>query len=190
MGIDTKSVESFMKKKGFIMERMKKVEGAPVEAELYGFREGRSLWKFFPFEDHFFFYDFNDAGLNTSANLLACHNSARAWVDKRFKWPKWMRYKVPNIVTVVFSEGGFSDEMKDAVSQHAPYGVGGEKHSMHLIDTSGKKLYSAGIERTRGSAVVGGAAASVTIAPANVNPNNRAYHLIMEMVKEIFQFNK
>ena len=185
-----KTVELFMGKKGFTMERMKKVEGAPVEAMVYGFREGHSLWKFFPFEDHFFFYDFNDAGVNNSGNLLACHNAARAWVDKRFKYPKWMRYKVPNIVTVVFSTGGFSDDMKEAVSQHTPYGVGGEKHSMHLIDTSTKKYYSAGVESTRASAISGGAAASVTIAPANVNPNNRAYHLIKDMLKEIFQFNK
>ena len=190
MGIDTKSVELFMEKKGFAMERMKKVEGASVEAVLYGFREGRSFWKFFPFEDHFFFYDLNDAGVNNTGSLLACHNAARAWVDKRFKYPKWMRYKVPNIVTVVFSTGEFSDEMKEAVSQHAPYGVGGEKHSMHLVDLSAKKYYSAGIESTRASAVSSGAAASVTIAPANVNPNNRAYHLIKDMLKEIFQFNK
>jgi hypothetical protein len=187
---DAGLIESFMGKKGFRIERMKKIEGAPVEPVLYGFREGHSLWKFFPFEDHFFFYDFNDAGVNNSGNLLACHNAAREWVDKRLRYPKWMRYKVPNIVTVVFSAGGFSEDMKKAVSEHAPYGVGGEKHSMHLIDTSAKKYYSAGIESTRASAVSSGAAASVTIAPANVNPNNRAYHLIKDMLKDIFQFNK
>lgn len=186
MSFDMKSVEIFVEKRGFRTERMKRVEGAPFEAALYGFREGHSLWKLFPFEDHFFFYDFSESGRNNAANLQGLHDSARAWVDSRFKVPRWRRYRVPNIVTVAFSGSGFSDDMKKLVSKHAPYGVGGEKHSMYLIDTSEKRLYSAGIERTRGSAVIGGTAASVSIAPANVNPVNRAYHLLSDMMKEIF----
>lgn len=184
--MDFDSIEQFIRQRGFMPERGKRIENSPLSADIYGFREGHSLWKLFPYEDHFFFYNLNDSSINNQENLLACHTAERNWVDARFKYPKWMRYKVPSIVTVMFSEKGFSDEMIKAVSKHAPYGVGGEKHAMFLINTTEKRLYSAGIEKTSSTAVIGGAAASVTIAPSNINPVNRAYHLISEMISELF----
>ncbi len=183
--MDFDSIELFIRQRGFMPEKGKRIENAPIAADLYGFREGHSMWKLFPYEDHFFFYNLNDSSINNQETLLACHAAERDWVDKRFKYPKWMRYKVPGIITVMLSENGFSHEMKNAVSKHAPYGVGGEKHAMYLIDTTEKKLYSAGIEETSSTAVVGGAAASVKIAPSNINPVNRAYHLITDMMNEV-----
>jgi len=176
--------EAFMLNKGFIVERMKSVYSScgNETAELYAFIEGSSLWKFFPFEDHIFFYDL-DVKIRKSADGMSnLHSISRSWVDARFKIPKWRRYKVPNIVTVGYSSGGFDREMISLVSKHPPYGVGGEKHSMFLVDISERTFYSAGIEKTSATAVTGGAVASVTISPGRVNPSNRAYHLINELV--------
>ena len=168
----------FLEQKRFSIESNKSLESGDA-ADFYAFREGRSLWKFFPYEDHFFLYDFDSPGRNNAENLIRLHNCARAWVNIRFSLPKWMRYKVPNIVTIAFSSQGFSDEMKSMVSAPAPYGVGGEKHSMILIDVRDKSMYSQGIQWT--SARSGGV--SVTLAPKEVDPGNRAYHLMNEFVK-------
>jgi hypothetical protein len=171
------SAGTFLEQKGFRIEGNKSLETGDT-VDLYAFRVGHSLWKFFPYEDHFFLYDFNDPGKNNAGNLKKIHESARVWVNARFSLPKWMRYKVPNIVTIAFSSHGFSEEMKSMVAIPAPYGVGGEKHSMILIDTVNKVMYSQGIQRT--SARPGGV--SVTLAPKEVDPGNRAYHLMNEFV--------
>lgn len=172
------SAGTFLVQKGFRVENNKSI-GFEGTAALYGFREGHSLWKFFPYEDHFFFYDFDSPGWNNAGMLARLHNCGREWVNSRFKTPKWMRYKVPNIVTIAFSSQGFSEEMKSMVSEPAPYGVGGEKHSMILIDTVNKTMYSQGIQHTRGRS----GSVSVTLAPKEVDPGNRAYHLMNEFVQ-------
>jgi len=181
-----KQIESagiFLEQKGFRIENIKSLGTENIIVDLYGFREGRSFWKFFPYEDHFFLYDFDASGRNNAGNLAHLHSIAREWVNERFSLPKWMRYKVPNIVTIAFSSQGFSDEMRSMVAIPAPYGVGGEKHSMILIDIVNKTMYSQGIQHTRASGISGGVSASVSLAPKEIDPGNRAYHLINEFVK-------
>ncbi|PKL17163.1 MAG: hypothetical protein CVV49_12585 [Spirochaetae bacterium HGW-Spirochaetae-5] len=180
------SAGKFLEEKGFRIEKSKIIDPGNITVDLYGFREGHSLWKLFPFEDHFFIYNLDESDLKSTEAFSNLHNTARIMVNSRFSKPKWMRYKVPNIITVGISNSAFPKEMKTMVSIPAPYGVGGEKHSMYLIDISEKKLYSAGIQRTSATAVTGGTAASVSLAPKNIDPTNRAYHLISEFLQTIF----
>lgn len=178
------SAGAFLVQKGFQVEKNKTL-GDDKIVDLYAFREGHSLWKFFPYEDHFFLYDFNDTYNNNTTVLARLHELARLLVDASFSLPKWMRYKVPNIVTIAFSSQGFSEEMKSMVSTPAPYGVGGEKHSMILIDTFNKIMYSQGIQHTRASSISGGISVSVSLAPKEIDPSNRAYHLINDFIKSV-----
>lgn len=56
--------------------------------------------------------------------------------------------------------------------------AGHRRHSMILIDTADKTMYSQGFQRS--SARTGGV--SVTPAPKEVDPGNRAYHLMNEFM--------
>ncbi len=168
--------EEFFASKAFQCEKDKSFPEFAFTADLYAFARGRSLGFLFPYEDHFFFQILNAAGSNSPENISKLHDGARKYVNARFRLPRAMRYKVPNIVTVAISETSFPPESIRLALKKTPDIVGGERHSIFLLDLLQKKIISQGTE----AQYVEG----FPVQFNKVSPINRAYHLIHSAAKK------
>ena len=179
------TIRNFLTQKGYGVETSKRFQDPQFSTDLYATFKGYGLWKLFPFEDHIFVYDLSGSASKTKDKLSELHEFARKYVNAQFKTPKWMRYKVPNIVTVIFANDGFPDDMIEYASKESPYGVGGEKHSMHLVDLLNKKVHNQGLQTVR-VGMIAGSTAPLSVTHKKVNPTNRVFFLIEEMSKKLF----
>jgi hypothetical protein len=146
-------------------------------ADLYALKKGRSLGIFFPYEDHLFFHALDAREANDAARIRALHEGERSYVNSLFKLPRALRYKVPNIVTVGVSAGGFSGEVIDYAKAPQVSIVGGEKHSVILIDLANRSIISQGMETTY--------ARGIGITFRQVNPTNRAQVLVADLARTV-----
>lgn len=150
-------------------------DGAYVEADLYALKRGRSLGPFFPYEDHLFFHALFGASGLSRANVEHLHEKARAYVNGFFKVPRSLRYKVPNIVTVVVTRDEPPGDLREFILSPGRDVVGGETHSVLLVKLPEQELLSRGLETTRTS--------SGSMTSRHVNPLNRALLLIQDLLE-------
>ncbi len=146
-------------------------------ADMYAQKKGRSLGIFFPYEDHLFFHYLEGTTLRVGAHIEILHEKARKYVNSFFKLPRALRYKVPNIVTVALSGEGFPREMIDYARKPKTNLIGGERHSVILVDLRDRKFISADLETTYSG--------GIGITFKQVNPNNRAIMIIHEMMSSM-----
>jgi len=78
--------------------------------------------------------------------LARVHEAERQFVNARYKLPKMLRYKVPNIVTVFIASSGFSPEVSEYGSENTIDPIGGERHQVILVDLGRNNIVSQGTE--------------------------------------------
>lgn len=150
-----------------------------LSVELFARSSGRSLWIFFPYDDFYFFHDFTDKDTQSRRELEELHEKARSYVNSLYRFPRWMRYRVPNISTIAVSGRGFGIDQERYVHSLKPPLTGGERHSVFLADLVNRRLISAGFEVT--------AADMVAITFRKVNPHNRAHGMLSGLCAEYFR---
>lgn len=151
---------------------------AALAADFHACESGRSLGIFFPYDDYYFFHDFSGRDTESRRELEELHETARSYVNTLYRFPRWMRYRVPNISTVAISDKGFGTDCQRYVHSLKPVPIGGEIHSVFLVDLLNRRLVSAGLEVT--------AVEMVAITFKKVNPHNRAHGRLMEICAEYF----
>lgn len=147
-------------------------------ADLFAQLFGRSLWVFFPYDDYYFFHDFTGRDTGSRCELADLHEKARSHVNALYRFPRWMRYRVPNISTVAVSERGFGTDQEKYVHSLRPPWTGGERHSIFLADLANRRLISAGLEVT--------SVEMVAITFSRVNPHNRAHGMMVGLCAGYF----
>ncbi len=175
-------VMPFLQKEDYLVELNKKFEGLPRAVDVYATKQGHNLarLKLLASCDYIFFHDLNNSEY-PGETLKIVHDAERDYVNGLFKIPRPFRLKVPNIVTVFVSSAGFSEEQISYVQKPTNYDNvwGGEKHSVHLIDTKSKKVYGQVVERI---SVVGRGAYTF----GKANPTNRARTLILGLAEQVW----
>lgn len=151
-------------------------------ADFFALKTGKSLGPFFPYEDYFFFHVMQRADKNDREELARIHEAARAYVNSKYKVPRVLRLKVPNIITIAVSETSFPIDAVKYAKEDTTVITGGEKHSIYLVDLLKKGIVSQGIEITHSD--------GIPFVFNNVNPTNRAFHAVSELVKDFLDKNK
>jgi len=149
-------------------------QAAGIACDLYAKTSGRSLGIFFPYDDYYFFHEFTGRDTGSGGEIGALHEEARNRVHGLYRFPRWMRYRVPNIATVAVSEKGFGIEAERFVHGIKQPITGGERHSVFLVDLVNRRLVSTGLETTTTN--------TVAITFKQVNPHNRAHGVIQELL--------
>jgi hypothetical protein len=170
-----RSSKDYFEQSGFTCQAPGVFPKESFTADLYAFAKGRSLGIFFPYEDHFFLHLFEDDRTNTYENISLLHEKAREYVNSRFPVPRALRYRVPNIVTVAVSERSFPPETARFASEKTPDLVGGERHSVFLVDLLQRWIVSQGREKQK--------IEGFSVEFKKVSPINRANHMVSEMVR-------
>ncbi len=162
----------------FAAERGAAFPMGDLSADLFARKSGRSLGVFFPYDDYYFFHDFSGRERETRVKMEALHEKARSYVNSLYRFPRWMRYRVPNVSTVAVSEKGFGIDCGRYVHSIRQPAVGGERHSVFLVDLQNRRLVSAGLEVTDTE--------MVAITFKQVNPRNRAHGVLMDLCADFF----
>lgn len=144
-----------------------------VPATAHFTKRVRNLGPFFPCTDFVFLFDVSSRG--SQLRFPEWHEQARRSAEEQFRLPRALRYRIPNTVSIGFSDAGLTEEaiaFAESDKLESPL-IGGHKHSAYLFDTQAERLYSPGLEVTPGrygSRNVSG-----------VNPTNRMYLLLCEV---------
>ncbi len=145
-------------------------------SDIFAFRRGRNF--VFPQRDYFFFHDID--GRNIDAGLArTLHEEARKYVNSGYKMPKALRFTVPNIASVFYSNGKISGEMIELASKSTRSAIGGEIQQIFFVDSDRKIFYSQGTNTVR--AMVEGV--SVRMKFNKIDPQNRAYYIIENLLR-------
>lgn len=130
--------------------------------------------------DYLFIHDFDEYPQQLS-DMKRMHEEARKYVNAFYKVPKALRLKVPNIVTLFVSSKGFDEEMQKWVEQPTRSAIGGEIHSICLIDINLMCSYGQDISRTR----VTSGTVRLNVEFKEIDPQNRTFYLLNEMMKQL-----
>jgi len=149
-------------------------------AELLAVKEGKGFF-FLPYVDYYFFY--KDSLLNplTAAKVARLHELDRIFANSQFKWPKALRIKIPNIVTVIIAEGPFPKEAIDLALKATASLIGGERHQIVLIDLLNKQFFCQAPEVY---SVYG-----LTLNFKKINSLNRPIYFLKEILMALADFN-
>jgi len=123
----------YLDSRKFMCQTSFPIPGIGQAVELFAVKTGRSFGPFFPYEDCLFFHDFSRLPKDREG-LARVHEAERQFVNARYKLPKMLRYKVPNIVTVLIASAGFSPEVSEYASENTIDPIGGERHQVILVD--------------------------------------------------------
>jgi hypothetical protein len=142
-------VESYWASGTATVEKEKQFANPRLQTDLLVKRTGSSAGPFLPYEDYFFFH-FQERSCSKEA-LALLHQNARHYVNSLYKTSPLLRYKIPNIITVIVATQDFPpDLMAFAKTDKNPW-TGGEKNSVFLIDISSKTIISEDLKMIRGS---------------------------------------
>jgi hypothetical protein len=168
-------LSAFLRENGYAVEQ----QPQPVPARLFAVKRGHSLGIFLPYTDYLFVHEFDETETRDVTRLRALHEQARDYAGSQMRVPKALRYRVPNAVTMAVSETGFSEEMLAyAKESKLKLGVGGERHSVYLLDLAGRRLVSQGLEATPGR--------YGATTDTSVNPTNRVFRMLAGFAQRLF----
>lgn len=88
-------------------------------------------------------------GVLSLKQVKKTHDTSKKEANKQYRMPKALRLNVPNINSVFICNSSISQDVIDFVSTHKSNFIGGEQESIFVIDQSNKRLYCAGIEKTK-----------------------------------------
>lgn len=155
----------------FVIEE--KCNVADFVVDLYAFRKYNFVGR-----DYLFIHFVNGPELDYSS-ASAIHEAERAHVNAFYKWPRTLRLKVPNILTVFISVWPFTIETLNLSAQNGRPWQGGEIHTTHFIELKGKHYTGPGQNTVH---VKGG-----RFTFKETDPQNRALHLINNLAKQLFR---
>lgn len=144
-------------------------------ADLFGHRKGKNF--VFPQRDYFFFHDIDKRKLDLNL-VTKLHKEAREYVNGLYKMPKALRFTVPNIASIFFSQEFVPGEIINLASQNTRSAIGGEIQQIFAIDFKAKRIYSQGTNTVR--ARVEGV--SVKMKFNKIDPQNRVYYIIEKLI--------
>ena len=151
-------------------------------ADLYIFRKGKNF--LFPQRDYFFIYDIGGEEITKNA-MSEKHEAARNFVNAMYKMPKALRFSVPNICSVFIGSKGFSEDVINLAEYNTRTVIGGEIHTIYLIDLMNKVFYGQGINRV--PFVVDGIRTGLKLEFKKIDPQNRAFYFVQELAKVIIK---
>lgn len=169
------SSREYLEQLGYVCEAHRQFPEDSFTADLYAFTKGRSLGIFFPYEDHLFVHFCGNDATSSVETIGRLHEKARQYVNRRFPLPRVLRYKVPNIVSVAVSERSFPPETARFAAEKTIDLVGGERHSIILVDLLQKRLVTQGRERQN--------VEGLSVEFRKISPINRAYYLVADLVR-------
>ena len=169
------NIESVLKQEKF--ETKNDFAFGTVYADLFAFRKGKNF--VFPQRDYFFFHDIDKRRLDVNL-ITKLHKEARDYVNGLYKIPKVLRFTVPNIASVFYSNEFITGEIINLAEQNTRSGIGGEIQQIFAIDFKAGRFYSQGINTVRAMAE----GASVKMKFNKIDPQNRAYYLIERILKD------
>lgn len=147
-----------------------------VYADLFAFRKGKNF--VFPQRDYFFIHNIDSRKID-AVLVSKLHEEARDYVNSLYKMPKALRFTVPNIVSVFYSEEAIHGETIKVAEQNTRSIIGGEIQQVFAVDFKLKKIYSQGTNTVR----VRVDGASVRMKFNKIDPQNRAYYIINKLLK-------
>lgn len=152
------------------------IEASPVGSSILATKKVRGMGPLFPVTDFVFLH--RCTGETTAEEFDRWHQQGRAEAEGRFRLPRAMRYHIPHTVTVGVSDSGFDDALiAYATSPHVYSGIGGERHSVYLLDVAGRQMLSRGPEATPGRY-----GSRNTLA---VNPINRGFGMMSGLFERL-----
>ncbi len=160
-------VEVYLKENNFQIDRNKRFADPRFSADIYASRKFKK--SVFSSIDYLFIHDLSSESKRNREHLADLHEKARTYVNSLFKLPRYLRWKIPNIITAAVSAGDFSNDMVEYVRESTFSIIGGEKHSLYLVDLAGNIVISQILEEIEGFTF------------NVINPVNRAYHMVREM---------
>jgi hypothetical protein len=166
-------IESVLRQEKF--EIKKDFTFGTVYADMFAFRIGRNF--IFPQRDYFFVHNIDSRRID-AALVSKLHKEARDYVSSLFKMPKALRFTVPNIASIFYSEESIHGEIMKIAEQNTRSIVGGEIHQVFAIDYKSGRFYSQGTNTVRAS-VEG---ASVKMKLNKIDPQNRAYNIVKKLM--------
>lgn len=146
---------------------------ADFSVQYYGFRKTS-----FTGRDYVFIHLVQGSEME-SGQTEAIHEAERAWVNSLYRWPRSLRLKVPNIISVFISESPFDEETISLSKKNARPWQGGEIHTVHFIELNGKFYFGPDTNtvKVRGSG---------QFTFKNIDPQNRALHFVKGLSKAVF----
>lgn len=169
-------IETLLRNEHF--ETKKDFSFGTLFSELYAHRKGKNF--VFPQRDYFFFHDIDKRKLDFNL-VTKLHKEARDYVNGIYKMPKALRFTVPNIASIFYSNELISGEIMNLAEQNTRSGVGGEIHQIFAIDFKLRKFYSQGTNTVR--AMYEGA--SVKMKFNKIDPQNRAYYIVERIIENL-----
>jgi len=146
----------------------KKFSNDLFKAEFFAYRRFNMMGR-----DYYFAHS-GDAQILNEITCSKLHLEARNYVNGLYKMPRALRFVVPNIVSVFFSENGFDDAaLQLSLQQKRPW-QGGEVHDIFFVDLASQILYGPDIHSVR---VDGG-----NYSFKKVDPTNRSRGLMLDFV--------
>jgi len=168
-------LSTFLRDEGYVVEQ----QPQPAPTRLFATKRGHSAGIFLPYTDFVFVHACDEGDSADAARVRRLHEQARGYASSQMRVPRALRYRVPNVITIAVSESGFSDDVvafAETPSDTSP--LGGERHSVYLLDLAAKRLVSAGLMVTHGPH----GARTTTSA----NPTNRVYRMLEGFARRLF----
>lgn len=153
-----------------------------IKTDLFIFRKGKNF--VFPQRDYFFIYNIGSEEISKNA-VSEKHEAARNFVNAIYKMPKALRFSVPNICSVFIGSNGFSEDVINLAEYNTRSVIGGEIHTIYLIDLMNKVFYGQGINRV--PFVVDGVRTGLKLEFKKIDPQNRAFYFVQELAKVIIK---
>lgn len=139
-------------------------------------KRGHSAGLFLPYTDFIFVVDLDAEHVTDGVSFEAMHERHRNYGEGQMKVPRALRYRVPNSITLGITKGPAVDSMIEIARKSRHKVNSGEKNSVYLLDLGSEMMYSQGWEHDP----LKYAGTHVT----QVNPSNRTFALITEVVAE------
>ena len=117
------------------------------------------------------------------AMLKTLHEEARKVANGFFKMPKAFRFKIPNIVSLFVKTGGLTKEMIAWAQEPTRSMVGGEFHSVFMLDVQSPGFYVQGISHTP---IMGSGVVIPHEEFKTIDPQNRGHYLVAGIFRVLF----
>ncbi len=118
------------------------------------------------------------------AVLKTLHEAARKYANSFFKMPKAFRFKIPNIVSLFIKTGNLTEEMKAWAQERTNTMIGGEFHSVFMLDVHSPSFYGQGISHTP---IMGAGVIIPHVEFKTIDPQNRGHYLIVGIFETLFK---
>jgi len=130
--------------------------------------------------DHYFLFVVDDAQFADKTYVEKLHESVRKFVNSRIKTPRALRFSVPNVVSVFFSNKAPDEATVQYIHSIRRPWQGGEVHNAVYIDTASQNVYIHGT-------TVYNVQGLFDMKLKKVDPSNRSFYQIQDMLNVVLK---